>query len=105
MHAFMERRLVNLHSQHLKSVDTERILDEDEIVGRYAKTMIVRRTLVGLDACDDFRSFQGGFSFDVISSFHGGYLHDVVKGLSANRCHDVVNVTIAFLVRVSAGVY
>ena len=84
MHAIMKRPLVNFHSQHLKSVNTERVLDKYEIVGGYAKTMIVRRILVGFDACDDFGSFQGGLSFDVISSLDGGYLYDVVKGLSTH---------------------
>ena len=81
MHAIAETALTKSHSQHFKSVDTERIFNKDEIVGGYPKTMVVSDSLVGFDGGDDFGPFQWGFCLDLICSLDGGNLHDVVSGL------------------------
>ena len=105
MHAIMKRPLVDFHPQHFVTVDSKRILNEDEVVGCNAKAMVVSTIhFVRLDAGDNFCTFQGGFSFNVISSFNRGDVHEVVSGLAANRCHHVVNTAVKFFVRMSTGI-
>lgn len=78
MHTFVERSVLDFHSQYFKTVDAERIFNEDEIVCGDPKTVVIGNALVWFDARNDFRAFQRLIDLDVIGSLRGRDLHDVV---------------------------
>ena len=101
----MKRPVVDFHPQHFVAIDSERILNEDEIVGCNGKAMVVGAThFVRFHARDDFGAFQGGFGLDVIRSFDGGDSHEIVSGLAAEWRHHVIDTAVRFFVRVGAGI-